>query len=623
LEGLVNIAEQKCKVCYACVRACPVNAIQVKSDMLVPKIKANRCIGCGSCIRVCSPQAIRYKDGKADCKQILDENEQVAVIVDPCLAAEFPDIADYRKLVRMIRELGFKYVVEGSFGVDLIAGEYRKLLEDFKGKYYIMANDPVVVSYIEKFQPELLPNLASIVTPSVAMAGVIHEWYGENTKIAYIGPLIASKKDSEKGENKGRIDAVITFRELRELFIEHNIDEKQLEYSEFDPPFGNAGALFPIANGILQAAGLSEDLLKGQITTVEGEMEMKEALREFQDSIEIIKSHFNIFYNEYLMGAGTAKGGEKYVRQALVKKYTKKRIGNLNLKEWELNIKKYSGLNFTRTFKNDDQRLPFPSEERIKEILLDLKKEESDNFGCGACGYNSCRDFAVAISKGLATPEMCNSYSARNKQDYIKSLKVSNEKLAQAEAALRESEKTARKEKEAAKEASEIITAMLQKLPSGLVILDEKLKILQANQSFIDMLGEDAKEINDIIPGLIGADLKTLLPYNIYNLFTYVFSNKENIQNRDVSFNDNLINVSVFMIRKEKIAGAIFRDMYSPEVRKEEVIKRVTDVIDSNLSLVQQIGFLLGEGASETEKMLHSIIEFYKDQPGRKKKNDG
>lgn len=622
MEGLVQISEEKCKVCYACVRACPVNAIQVRSDMLVPRIKANRCIGCGSCIRVCTPLAIHYKDGKEDCKKILKEHKKVAVIIDPCIAAEFPDITDYRKLVRMIRELGFSYVVEGSFGVDLIAREYKKLLENFKGKYYIMANDPVVVAYVEKFQPELLPNLANIVSPAIAMANVVHELYGKETRVVYIGPLIASKKESEKGEDARKIDAVITFLELRELFIENKIDEKQLEYSNFDPPYGNTGALFPIASGILQAAGLSEDLLQGQITTVEGEMEMKEALREFQDSIEIIKSHFNIFYNEYLMGIGTARNGQKYIRQALVKKYTKKRVSELNKKTWESDMQKFSSLDLSRKFINDDQRLPSPSEDRIREIIADLKKEGSDDFECGACGYNSCRDFAIAIGKGLATSEMCSSYSARNKQDYIQTLKVSNEKLAQAEAALRESEKSARKEKEAAKEASEIITAMLQKLPSGLVILDEKLKILQANQSFIDMLGEDAREINGIIPGLVGADLKTLLPYNIYNLFTYVFSNNENIQNRDLSFNDNLINVSVFMIRKAKIVGAIFRDMYSPEVRKEEVIKRVTEVIDTNLSLVQQIGFLLGEGAAETEKMLHSIIEFYKNEPGRKKRNE-
>jgi transcriptional regulator with PAS, ATPase and Fis domain len=214
---------------------------------------------------------------------------------------------------------------------------------------------------------------------------------------------------------------------------------------------------------------------------------------------------------------------------------------------------------------------------------------------------------------------MCNKYTNLNRQDYIQSLKISNEKLAHAEKALRDSELIARKEKESARESNEIISAMLQKLPSGVVILDERLKILQANQSFIDMIGEDAREISSVIPGLSGADLKTLLPYNIYNLFTYVLSNNENIQNRDLNFNNLLLNLSVFVIRKGKIVGAVFRDMYSPEVRKEEVMKRVSDVIDKNLSMVQQIGFLLGEGASETEKMLHSIIEFYKDQTKPKK----
>ena len=250
---------------------------------------------------------------------------------------------------------------------------------------------------------------------------------------------------------------------------------------------------------------------------------------------------------------------------------------------------------------------------------MELRNNSDEDSGCGACGYNSCRDFAIAIAEGMAIPEMCSQFTTKNRQDYIQSLKISNEKLAQAEKAVRESEHGARKEKEIAKEASEITTAMLQKLPSGVVILDEKLKIIQANATFIDMLGVEAHEINEIIPGLVGADLKTLLPYNFYNLFSYVLANNESIQNRDITFNDKLLNVSVFLIRKGKIVGAVIRDMYSPEVRKEEVIKRVTEVIDKNLSLVQQIGFLLGEGAAETERMMHSIIEFYKSQPKKDK----
>ncbi len=602
------------------MRVCPVNAIQVKADQPVPRIMPGRCIGCGSCIAACKPACIGYLDSKESTRAIIsDRSVPSAVIVDPTIAAEFPDITDYRKFVSMLRELGFTYVNEVSFGADLIAAEYAKLLKDFRGKYYIMSNDPVAVGYIEKFQPGLIPNLAPLITPAVATARVVRKKYGPEIKVVYVGPLIALKKEEERGTGDGRLDAVLTFAELRDLFLEFRIEEKRLEFSEFDPPHGNTGALFPIASGIVQAAGLDDDLVSGNVTTVEGELELKEALREFEESTGTINSHFNLFYTEYLMGPGTTQGGKRYIRQAAVKTYARKRMKSLNRKQWEEDMKTYGSLEFQRSFVNDDQRLPYPTRERILEIMQGLKKEEGEDIGCGACGYNSCREFAVAIAKGLAIPEMCNNYTSRNRQDYIQSLKISNEKLALAEKALRDSELVARKEKETAREASEIITSMLQKLPSGLVILDEKLKVLQANQSFITMLGDDAAEINEIIPGLAGADLKTLLPYNIYNLFSFVLSNNENIQNRDITFRGQLLNLSAFVIRKGKIAGGIFRDMYSPEVRKEEVLKRVSEVIDKNLSLVQQIGFLLGEGASETEKMLHSIIDFYKDKPLKRK----
>ncbi len=340
---------------------------------------------------------------------------------------------------------------------------------------------------------------------------------------------------------------------------------------------------------------------------------MKESLKEFQESNAIINSHFNIFYNEFLLGPGTTKGGERYIRQAAVVDYAKARLKKFDKTEWQKNIDEFSNLDYTRSFKSDDQRLPFPSEDKIADFISSLKTDE-EALSCGMCGYNSCRNFAVAIAKGLATKDMCNTYTTKNREEYINSIRISNEKLAKAEKALQDSDSVARREKEAAKEATEITTIMLQKLPSGLVIMNEKLKILRANQHFIEMLGEDARKINEVIPGLSGADLKTFFPYAIHNLFSYVFSNNENIQNKDITYNGQLLNVSIFMIRKGNIAGAVFRDMLSPEVRKEEVLHRITEVIDKNLSMVQQIGFLLGEGASETEKMLHSIIEFYKDR---------
>jgi transcriptional regulator with PAS, ATPase and Fis domain len=172
-----------------------------------------------------------------------------------------------------------------------------------------------------------------------------------------------------------------------------------------------------------------------------------------------------------------------------------------------------------------------------------------------------------------------------------------------------------RVERESTNETMNMVDEVLQKLPSGVVIVDKELSIVKSNTRFIDVLGSDAVEISEVIPGLVGADLHTLLPKDIYTLFEYVINENLPIENRDINFKDNLLNLSVFPIKKANIVAAVFRDMHEPEVRRDEVVNRVNEVIEKNLNMVQQIGFLLGEGAAETEKMLNSIIEsFRKDK---------
>ena len=614
MKPLVEILNDKCNLSYSCVRVCPVNAIEVKANRDYARIIPDRCIGCGSCTSVCPENAIIYRDSKSEAKELLKSKHKKVAIVAPSISGEFHDITDYRKFVQMIKLLGFDYVNEVSFGADIIALKYAELFKNFKGKYYITTACPVVVSHIQKFQPELVDNLAPLVSPMVATSKIVRKLYGNDIKVIYIGPCIDSKDEANLFDGDGKIDSVLTFHELRELFDEFKIKESKVEFSEFDQPIGYKGSLFPIANGLLQAANISEDLLEGEVITAEGKMNMLNATKQFHKDIDTIKKHFNLYYCEgCLMGPGTTKNGEKFIRRTRVTDYANKRLKNFNKKKWQEEIDKFWNLDYSRTFVNDNQRIEMPSEDRINEILKAIGKEgKNPDLGCNACGYNTCRDFAIAVAKGLAKADMCLTFSLRNRHDYIKALKSTNEKLAQTQKALQESEEVAQKEKEAAKEASDTIGRMLQKLPSGVVILDKNLKIIHSNDSFIELLGEEAKSIDEVIPGLIGADLKTLLPFNIYNMFTHVFSSNENILNRDIYIEDKLLNLSVFTIRKGKILGAVFRDMYSPEVRKEEVLKRVTDVIDKNLAMVQKIGFLLGEGASETEQMLNSIIELYK-----------
>jgi transcriptional regulator with PAS, ATPase and Fis domain len=319
------------------------------------------------------------------------------------------------------------------------------------------------------------------------------------------------------------------------------------------------------------------------------------------------------------MGPGTSPGGEKYLRRSLAVEYANKRLKEFDSQSWQENIEKYKTITLSRSFNPDDQRLQSPPKEKIDEVLKVIGRVDADKLmGCGACGFSSCYEFATAVASGLAKPEMCITYNLRNQNEYIKTLKATNEKLAKTEIALKESEKIARREQMLAREANEIVNIMLQKLPSGVVIVDENLKIIQANKTFIETLGEDARLIDEVIPGLVGADLKTLLPYHFYNMFSYVLKNAEDITNRDVNFNDNILNVSIFTIRPNKIVGAVVRDLKMPEVRREQIINRINEAITENLEMVQKIGFLLGEGASKTERMLNSIISAYQSENGNK-----
>ena len=213
------------------------------------------------------------------------------------------------------------------------------------------------------------------------------------------------------------------------------------------------------------------------------------------------------------------------------------------LHSWKEEIKEFSRLDLSRQFIADDQRLPDPSEETVREILHTIGKESQmeNETGCESCGYSSCREFAIAIAQGLATTDMCHIYSTQNRQEYIKSLRAANEKLASTQAALKESEEKTKHEQETEKEASETMSATLQKLVSGVVIIDENLKIVQSNKAFIRILGEDAALVDEVIPGLIGADLKSLLPVNFYKLFSYVLTSDEEIVNKDIQYGETTL----------------------------------------------------------------------------------
>lgn len=611
--ALISIDPKNCTNCLACVRACLVHAIQTSVGNDIPTVVDARCIGCGSCLGACRYDAISYWDSTGEVKELMKSEENVAAIVDPSISGEFPDITDYRKFVEMIRSLGFKYVNEVSFGVDLVAKAYKMLFDEKKGKYYITANCPAIVYYIEKYFPSLIGNIAPIITPVMATANVVRETYGEDVRIVYIGPCIAAKREILRSDGVTKIDSVLTFRELRKLFSEKNIHESHLEFSDFNPPIGKLGSLYPASEGILEAGGINHAITDGDVIIAEGAETSLNAVLSFDQNIDQIRKNFNVFYDEgCVMGPGMATTADKQLRIALVTEYAKKRLKDFDVEKWEVEMAKHAKMNMKRVFKDDDQRLQEPDQAKLEEIMNLLGQADDGFTGCGGCGFKTCKDFARAIAQGLTKTDICYDFSLRSKNKYINTLRESNKKSQEEVNAYKEELKKIKSEYDLATDKLETSREIMNQIPSGVVIVDERLKVTSSNRSFIELLGDDIKEIDDIIPGLRGADLKTLVPVQFYKLFQNTLETGENIISRDVEIEESLLNVSVFSIKKNKVVGAIVRDMFSPEVRNEQIIQRITEVVDQNLGMVQQIGYLLGEGASKTEAMLNSIIQLHK-----------
>jgi len=458
-----------------------MNAIEVSPHQQYVEIIPDRCTGCGSCFKVCPTRAIDYRSDLSEIKEYLSSGQSVTAIIDPAMAAEFFDISDYRSLVAEIRTLGFTYVNDASFGVDILAHRNSEILKDFKGKYLINSKCPAVNQYITKLYPHLSDNLVPLVTPLHASAAICRKKYS-GVKIVFITSCLAIKASDNELPDNCRADQVMTFSELRELFEERQLSENIVEYSDFDPPFGMNGGLFPVQDGFMQSVGEVEDLLHSNFISTSGHKNMIDIVTEFSDG-KSIKKHLDIFYCEgCIMGPGMSSHESRYKRRTLVTDYVSKRVDSLDAKAWKKDVDEYSKIDFTRTFKPDDQRLAAPDEKVIMEILQSIGKSSTEEHdrGCGSCGYKSCRDFAVAVAQGLAKVDMCNSFGSNNRQQYINSLQQTNEKLAKTKIALEDSERKAREEKEVVNTLYETITSVMHRIPSAVLMVDQELKVVEA-----------------------------------------------------------------------------------------------------------------------------------------------
>lgn len=439
---LVKTLKEQCRMCYSCVRECPAKAIRISGGQA--EVIADRCIGCGNCVRVCSRNAKVVRNSKTDVLNLLNTEQKTAALIAPSFPAEFPAIS-YRKVVSMLRKLGFTYVIEVAFGADIVSAEYRKLIKNNPdGQSYIGTTCPAVVFYIEKYHPTLVPNLAPIASPMVACARGVHKLYGDDVKTVFIGPCIAKKDEALREDIKGDIDEVLTFIELSEILSMNRINPDDVTPTEFDPPYAVKGTLYPIGGGLLQASDLSEDFLTMDIVSAAGHKQFIHAIKEYE-SLEHNTMLLEVNCCEgCISGSGLSQHLPLYTRRAYVSSYAGKRISRMDHSANEKYISELKGLDVSVKFKRDDHRLPAPTPEELREILKNKGKlTPKDELNCGACGYDTCIEHAIAIHRGLAEYEMCLPYMIEKLKKTATELAASYEQLVNARQAMAQSEKLA------------------------------------------------------------------------------------------------------------------------------------------------------------------------------------
>ncbi|MBX3008171.1 MAG: 4Fe-4S binding protein [Melioribacteraceae bacterium] len=428
--GVVTTIGQKCKRCYSCVRECPAKAIKVIDGQAF--VMEERCISCGYCVKVCSLDAKRVKnDIDLVLNELIPSGNAIAVIA-PAFPASFPE--HYSKIPTALRQLGFNIVAETAFGADLVSKYYTDIYDKEEERNIISTPCPAVVNLIQKYYVELVPNLAPVVSPMVAIGRYMKHKYGSNKKVVFIGPCVAKKDEYTDTEVSDAVDAVLTFKELKEIFWQNNIELELLQESQFDHPHGYLGKSYPLAGGLTRTASLSSDILEREVIIVEGKNRVLEIIGEISSGK--LKSKFVdiLFCEGCINGPAIDSELNYYSRREKVIDYIHDNINSYDKHAWKGEMYNSRNLNLSRTFMEKSQRRPMPSEEEIKRILARTEKfTKSDELNCGSCGYPSCREYAIAIAKDLAEDDMCLPFLIEKLEYAYRELKDTQEQLHNAE----------------------------------------------------------------------------------------------------------------------------------------------------------------------------------------------
>lgn len=405
MEPIVTYKE-RCKRCYSCVRSCPVKAIKV--DEGYAQIIYERCIGCGNCLS-CPQHAKVVVDRMVKTQEMLASGAPVVAVLGCSFPAFFHNLKP-GKLVAALKSLGFSEVHEGAYGAHIIAESYRSAIKNSEIPL-ISSHCPAVVDLVERHYPTLIPNLIPVISPMIAMGRFIKSVMGENTRVVYVSTCIAAKFEIQS-ESSADIDVVLTYQEIEKLFKNRGITPDSLSEMQFDGIDPGVGRLFSLSGGPVKIFDIETDFQDNDTISTEGEANAIGIIRDLAGG-KISPKYIDVRFCDggCIDGPADDKGLNHFLKRKLVVSHNKSTLPYNAASRYRTRTM-LANIHLERSFLDKSVKLTSPAKDDIKRILQATNKfTQGDELNCRACGYNSCREHAVAVFQGLADLEMCLPHS--------------------------------------------------------------------------------------------------------------------------------------------------------------------------------------------------------------------
>ncbi|MDO5560182.1 MAG: [Fe-Fe] hydrogenase large subunit C-terminal domain-containing protein [Oscillospiraceae bacterium] len=558
MADCLKLKKSNCKNCYKCIRHCPVKSIRFSGNQA--HIVGNECILCGQCFVVCPQNAKEIVDETEKVRVLIQSGDPVYVSLAPSFAANYEGVG-INAMRNALKKLGFYDVQETAVGATIVKNEYDRILRENTRDVLISSCCHSVNLLIQKHFQKALPYLADVISPMQAHCSEIKKM-NPKAKTVFIGPCVAKKDEAAYYE--GYTDAVLTFEELTQWFKKENVELEKI----MDSDEKSKARFFPTTGGILKT--MAKDNPDYTYMAIDGVENCIAALRDIE------QGKIHRCFIEMSACSGSCIGGpvmEKFHRNP-VSDYIS--ISNFaGKKDFEVSQPEPQALQ--KTLEYIDRKLQMPSESEIKSILKQMgKSNPDDELNCGSCGYNTCREKAVAIYQGKAEISMCLPYLKDKAESFSDNI--------------------------------------INNTPNGLMVLNDDLEVQQINKAAMNIM--NIRNQSDVLGDQV---IRILEPKPFMEVKNTGCSIKD--QRIYLAEYQKYVEQTITYDKEFHIILCIMRDVTQEETqrKKKEEISRKTieiadNVVDKQMRIVQEIASLLGETAAETKIALTKLKESIRDE---------